>query len=300
MKTQNEHTSPLVSIIIVTYNHEDFIVPCLDYLSYQTYTNFETIVVDNASTDGTIERIEKSDHSPRLIRNASNRGFAGGNNDGWRKSGGELIVLLNPDVQVEPDWLEHLIAPFSKDQSIGITGCKLYYPNSCTIQHAGGVLSPNALSNHIGKGEEDVGQYDMEKDVEYVTGASLAVQRNLLETLGGLDEDYNPGYYEESDLCARVMRLRKRVLYVPEARAYHYESPNITPESPQFLRLYFRNRMRFVMKRYTVWKFITVFLPGEIAWLFSSDSRLYRRYQFPAYTSAVPFLFSRRGLSGKG
>ena len=293
-----DEKKPLASVIILTWNSEPFIDLCLESLSNQTYPNKEIIIVDNASSDGTLGRLEASPFRQivtKVITNEKNLGCAGGNNIGWRASTGEMVVILNPDTVVAKTWLEALVQALETDRRAAIAGCKIYYPNSHIIQHAGGILYPNGMTTHYGNGEEDRGQYDELRDVDYVTGASLAVRRDFLESIGGFDEDYFPAYYEETDICYKAHRRGYKVLYVPQAVLYHYESPGLNKTSPQFHKTYYKMRMRFLFKNYSLWKLLTRSLPFEIRWMLCEpDARGFRLMQLRALAQGLWFLITRR------
>ncbi|TAK34032.1 MAG: glycosyltransferase family 2 protein [Chloroflexota bacterium] len=258
---------PLVSVLIVAYNGQDYLGRCLDSLAQSDYPCFETIVVDNASTDSSVAVATQHHLRPTVVRSAENLGFAGGNNLGLREAKGEIIVLLNQDAHVRPDWLSCLIDGMLEDPRIGIAGCKLFDPDERTIQHAGGVVHPNALTNHLGAGEADAGQHDGIRDVDYVTGAALAIRRDVIESCGALDTGYFPAYFEELDLCQRVRRAGFRVVYIPRSVAVHHESSSTQKFSPSFFYFYHKNRLRFVLKNYSIGQIVGGFLPHELRWL---------------------------------
>ena len=175
------------SVIILTWNGLDYIAACLDAVLAQDYADFEIIVVDNASTDGTADFVAEHYPQVQLIRNERNLGFAAGNNIGMRAATGDVLALLNQDTEVRPGWLEALVEMAVKPD-VGIAGCKLLYPDG-TIQHAGGrIVDARGSARHIGRGEEDAGQYDAVQDVDFVTGAALALTRATLTRIGPLDE----------------------------------------------------------------------------------------------------------------
>ena len=287
--------SPLVSIVILTWNSEKFMDTCLESLSKQTYNNFEIIIVDNASTDNTLKRVKELEYKPepRIIANERNHGCAGGNNIGWKAGKGDIVVFLNPDTVVEKTWLEELVKAMKENPDAAIAGCKIYYPNSHIIQHAGGILHPNGMTDHYGNGEEDTGKYDELKDVDYVTGAAIAVRDEFMKEAGGLDEDYFPAYFEETDLCYRAHRKGYKVLYVPDSVLYHYESPGLTKFSPKFFATYYKMRFRFVVKNYTLKKFLCDFLPFEFAWMIKEPhARGHRLMQLKAYWQGLRYLIT--------
>ena len=249
-----------VSVVVLTFNSADYIGPCLASLAAQTQRDIELVIVDNASSDSTLERTRSaaSKHglSPRIVALGANAGCAGGNNEGWRAARGSIVVFLNPDTEAAPGFVAELVAPLQGRHDevplVGITGARILYPGTRTLQHAGGTIMPNGMTNHIGAGETDEGQYSEARDVDYVTGAGFAVRRDLLEQLGGFDEDYYPAYFEEVDLCTRARRLGRRVQYVPSALLYHHESVSLEADSPAFRRLYQRMRIRYCLKNFGV------------------------------------------------
>ena len=156
-----------------------------------------------------------------LILSSDNLGYGGGANLALRKCRADVAVVLNTDITVPPDWLMQLMAPMLADPQLGIAGCKLYYPGGRSIQHAGGyVTTPQAWPGHYGLNDEDLGQHDAIRDVDYVIGAALAVKRSVWEQIGLFDEGYFL-YYEDVDYCQRAQRAGFRVVYIPTAWLTH-------------------------------------------------------------------------------
>jgi hypothetical protein len=192
-------------------------------------------------------------------------GFSRGINAALRQIESEVIVLLNNDVAVRPNWLTELVRPFS-DATIGITGSKLLYPDEQTIQHAGAELSyPLAHSQHFHYQERDNGQADAICEVPYVTGAALAVHRRVLDEVGLLDEQFAPFYYEEADYCYRAQAAGYKVLLVGTAVAIHHESASMKKVSGLHVYTANRNRLRFVLKHYSAHQFLHDFVSAETA-----------------------------------
>ena len=153
------------------------------------------------------------------------------------------------DTVVEKDWLTNLFKPFEQNPRAAITGCKMYYPESKKIQHAGGILHPNGMTEHIGYGKEDDGEYDQTVEVDFVTGASFAARKEFLDLCGGgFDEAYFPAYYEETDLCYRAKLMGYQTLFVHDAILTHFESPLLDNASDRFHRICYRSRIIFVGK----------------------------------------------------
>ncbi|MCB0207981.1 MAG: glycosyltransferase [Anaerolineae bacterium] len=258
---------PLVTIIILVYNGQDYLPACLESIARLTYPNFETIAVDNASTDGSVALIRQYYPHIQLIQNPRNLGFGGGNNVGLKAAQGDVMVLLNQDTVVDTRWLTELVNTIQNDPTIGIAGCKIYNADGQTLQHAGAYLLPNALSGHVGRDEPDHGQYDQLHDVEYVTGAALAVTRQVIDYCGLLDPGYYPAYYEEADLCFSARRMGFRVIYVPSATVVHHETVSSGGISSAYLYRYHKNRLRFVIKNFNWPDLKQKFAKFELDWL---------------------------------
>lgn len=159
----------------------------------------------------------------------------------------DVVVLLNQDTIVAPDWLASLLTAFEQYPNAGVLGCKIYDLDGTTLQHTGGSLSfPLATPQHRGAGEQDDGQYDTPELFAYVTGAAMAIRRTVLEQIGGLDAGFSPAYFEDTDFCFRSRAAGFDVLYVPTATLRHAEGAR--SQNARHQRLYHRNRVRFVLR----------------------------------------------------
>lgn len=250
--------SPIVSTIVVLFNSADYIEACLDSVRDSSFGDMQLVLVDNGSKDGSAmlaRRIASRDGIDcQISMLQKNSGFARANNRGFELAAGRIILLLNPDAELYEDTVGEIVKAF-EDESVGIVGCKVYYPDRQTLQHAGGYVRDNGLTMHYGVGEKDEGRYDEPRDVPYVTGAALAVRRDLFERLGELDPHFYPAYFEELDLCLQARRLGYRVLYVPSARIIHHESTTTGRFTKRYYYLYHRNRIRFLLKNFS-WRFL--------------------------------------------
>jgi len=251
-----------VSIIVPVWNGYAYLPACLDALLAQDCADFEVIAVDNASTDGSADLVADSYSQVRLIRNRRNMGFAGGCNVGLQAAQGDVLVLLNQDTIARPGWLRSLVRALQEPRT-GIVGCKILYPDGITIQHAGGWIQwPLGLSYHYGQGEQDIGQWDVPRAVEYVTGAAMAFRRDVLDRVGSLDQDFRPGYYEDTDFCFRAREAGYEIWYSPDAILVHEETTSLT-DPMAISRAYQRGRMRFVLKHMPPQRFLAEFVPAE-------------------------------------
>jgi GT2 family glycosyltransferase len=291
-----------VTVVITTYNSEAFVEPCLESIGAIDWpkSSLEVIVVDNASTDATLERARASGGYDILIANDANRGCGGGNNDGWRAASGEIVLFLNPDTTVDPGIVRALVEVFESRPSAAACGCKILYPDGKTLWHAGAFVHPNGMTGHYGYGEEDRGQFDEIRAVDYASGCAVAVRRAFLEEAGGFNEEYWPGYYEEVDLCRRARRTGRDVLYVPRAVVYHHESQSFHLFSTSFYHYMYRNRIRFLVNNYTLREWATQFVPFEWNWMRRvPEARGFRLRQARYYWSGLLYRLRRIGRAGR-
>jgi len=250
------------SVIVVSWNGETYLKDCLDAILTQMCSSDEVIVVDNASADGSADFVAKNYPQMHLIRNQHNLGFAGGCNIGLRAAQGDVLVLLNQDTIVNPNWLR-ILSDALQDHKVGVVGCKVFYPDGETIQHAGGWIEwPLGEAHHYGQRERDTGEWDTSRTVEYVTGAAMAFRRDVLEEVGFLDEDFWPGYFEDADFCLRVLKAGYEIWYIPEATLTHVETTSLTDQS-LIWQFYHRGRLRFLLKHMAPDQFLTQFVPAE-------------------------------------
>lgn len=222
-----------VSIIIPCFNRVDRTVECWKALreSFVDPTPREVIFIDNGSTDGTsafLADLEKASHA-RALRNRENLGFARANNQGAAHARGEFLVFLNNDTIPLPGWLEPMIRLLSDEPDIGVVGSKLLYPDG-RVQHAGIIVRERAggktqlVCDHIHRlSHGDAPWVNLEREYQAVTGACLAVKRDVFRRLGGFDEAYFNGY-EDLDFCFRAREAGLRIVYCPRSVLVHHES----------------------------------------------------------------------------
>jgi GT2 family glycosyltransferase len=258
--------SPSVTVLILNWNGRSILGDCLESLMAVEYSAYRVVLADNGSSDDSVAYVRAEFPAVTVVELGQNLGFSKGINEAIRRLSGEddILVLLNNDVFVRPEWLGRLVDPFV-DPAVGIAGCKLLYPDERHIQHAGGeLIYPAAVSRHFYSEEIDEGQADLQRDVPYVTGAAMAVRYELVGDSGLFDENFAPFYYEEVDLCYRMRASGYRVIYVPDAVAIHSESYSTAKRTEYLGTAFHANRIRFVLKHYTVDQFLNDFVPAEI------------------------------------
>lgn len=217
---------PSVVVVVLTWNGRDLTLDCLRSLEAVTTPNVRRMVVDNASSDGTVEAIHaRYGDRVEVVVNASNLGYAGGNNVGIKKAlddGARFVLLLNNDTTVSPTFVDELMRAAQENDAIGVAAPKIYYaepPNR--IWYAGGEISLwRGTARHIGIRQLDRGQHDRPRDVDYASGCALLARREVFERAGLLDESYR-AYFEDADLCMRAARAGYRIRYVPTAQVWH-------------------------------------------------------------------------------
>jgi len=218
-------TSPLVYIVVLSWNGKEDTLECLKSLKAITYPNHRVLMVDNASTDGTEDAVRSAFPGVELIVNKTNLRYAGGNNVGIRHAiakGSDYVLLLNNDTTVKPDFLNNLVSAAEAVSGAGMAAPKIYYYDAPErIWYAGGKISWwEGWISHIGVHETDLGQYDLQAETEYITGCCMLVKRSVIEEVGLFDEMYFI-YGEDSDWSIRASRAGYKLLYVPSAVIWH-------------------------------------------------------------------------------
>ena len=232
VKDYYKNENPLFSIIIPIFNQVEFTRNCIESLfRVNEKAAFEVIIVDNASKDESSNIVKKlAIHNNRLyyIKNEENLGFAKANNIGANAARGKYLLFLNNDTVVTNNWLTEILQTFINHTDAGIVGNKLIYPDD-SIQHAGVFIANDKYSGlklnpfHIGYKEEDKEEFNYESQCEAVTGACLAISKELFFKVNKFDESYWNGY-EDIDLCFKVRMNGFNVYYQPKSKVIHYES----------------------------------------------------------------------------
>ena len=215
--------NPKVSIIIPVYNQIHYTYACLVSILENTESfDYEIIIADDVSTDATKE-IDKFVSGLVIARNESNQGFLKNCNNAAKKARGEYIFFLNNDTTVQKDWLPPLIRLLESDESIGMVGSKLIYPDG-RLQEAGGIIWSDGSGWNYGRCDDpNKPEYNYVRDVDYISGAAIMLSRKLWEEIGGFDERYAPAYCEDSDLAFEVRKRGLRVVYQPLSVVTHFE-----------------------------------------------------------------------------
>ena len=206
-------SAPKVSIIIVNYNGKELLQKCLDSLLKVNYDNFEIILVDNNSTDGTVEFVTKNYPSLIIIKLDSNKGFAEPNNVAAKISKGKYLLFLNNDTVVTPNFISEMVKVMETDKKIAICQSLLLKPD-------GSVDSSGDFIDHLGVVYNSKTEIDEIREVSSARGASMLVRSDIFKKLDGFDQKFFVTF-EDVDLCWRSWILGYRVLIIPTSIVYH-------------------------------------------------------------------------------
>lgn len=242
---------PLVSVIVVNWNGKHLLGECLDSLTAQRFADFEVIVVDNGSRDGSVEYIRERYPDIKVESLAENLGFAGGNNAGMRIASGKYLALLNNDTKVDPAWLENLLnAAEASSLTIGMWACKiLFYDHPDIIDNVGLLIYPDGLGRGKGRLETDQGQYDQPGEALFPSGCAGLYRKSMLDEIGLFDDEFF-AYADDMDLGLRARLAGWGCVYVPSAKVYHKYSSSSSAYSPLKAFLVERNRIWVLWKYY--------------------------------------------------
>jgi GT2 family glycosyltransferase len=230
-------SAPKVSVVIP---NRDGVTPrdglrylelVLSTLRGQSFRDFDVTVVDNGSTDGSVEYLREQWPEVRVVALPENAGFSAAINRGVGASAGEYVALLNTDLELSADWLSSLVAELDRDSRVGfVTGKVMRFDERDTIEQVGLDLYTCGRFWPRGLDERDVGQYDERRGVAIVTAAAALYRRTAIERAGGFDESYFL-YGEDADLCLRILLEGYRGLYVPEPAAFHIRGGTVARQS---------------------------------------------------------------------
>jgi GT2 family glycosyltransferase len=251
-------SNPLVSIIVVNYNTSHEVLDMLSSLDKCAYSDYELILVDNASPKDDLSFIKAKYPSVRVIMSSKNLGFAGANNLGIDAAKGTYCLFLNPDTCVTPGFLQPLVDTLAQNPTIGLVSPKIkYYDSPELIQYAGtSRMSKYTMrSNSYSKKKEDNAENSTSKLTGYGHGAAMMLPKAVIDKVGKMNASYFL-YYEEIDWCERIHQKGYQIYYQANSLVFHKESASIQKESPLKIFYLSRNRLLFAKIHYTMAQFI--------------------------------------------
>jgi GT2 family glycosyltransferase len=238
---------------VVNWNGREYLRACLESLARQRDADFEVIVVDNGSTDGSPEMVEREwctlgAMRVRLTPNSENRGFCAANNQGFAAARGEYVALLNNDAEAGPGFLAALRQVFDRGEQVGMAAAKiLVHEDPRRIDKVGHLIYPDGQNRGRGTGELDGGQYDQVEECLWPDGCAAMYRKRMLDRIGGFDEDFFM-FGDDAELGLRARIAGWKCLYTPGAVVRHHRGGSLSPASVRRLYLIERNRVLLAVK----------------------------------------------------
>ena len=244
---------PKIYIIILNWNGKKDTLECLESVQQINYPNYQVVVADNGSVDGSVSAIQEKFSDVHIIENQENLGFAGGNNVGIEYAvaeGADYVFLLNNDTTVDTQLLWAFIEATEKYQEAGIFGAKIYmYKSPEKIWYAGAKWLPEqAKFIHLGQGEFDSKiKWQQIKETEYICGCAFFIKTEVIKEIGVLDSRYFLTW-EETDWCYRARKAGYQCMVVPNAKVWHKISASFSggQQAPHAQYFWWRNRLLWI------------------------------------------------------
>jgi len=246
-------SQPLVSIVIVNWNGKHHLEHCLPSVLKQTYVNYEVILVDNGSNDGSVEYVRRKYPAILVITNNQNLGFPKAANIGIKAAKGEYVVTLNNDTVADTHWLTELVKAAETSKKVGMVASKMVRLfQQKVIDSAGVLMDKSGAAYDRGSGEQDLGQFGSLAEVFAPCGGAALWRREMLKDIGLFDEDYF-AYYEDVDLSFRARLAGWQCIYAAKAVAYHVHSASSGGAGSAFkYYMLARNRLWTIAKNLSI------------------------------------------------
>lgn len=269
-----------LSIVIVSWNVSEDIVNCLRSIEgNRPRDDYEVIVVDNASTDGTADILKRDFSDSRLTVNKENRGFSAANNQAIKVAKGQYVLLLNPDTVVHAKALDSLISFLDANEEVGACGPSFLYKDGTYIMPAGNpptfrsllhgktvLRSTGIFRGHYNKLKMRDFDFQKQAEVKLLSGAAAMIRRSVLEEVDMMDESFFL-YYEDTDLFLRISKAGWRMVYVPEAVITHIGGRSSAQLSGNKQVLLYKSLFIYLRKhrgKWQTWLFALIFKPGVV------------------------------------
>lgn len=252
--------NPLISVIIVNWNGKKWLKKCFESLYKQTYPNFEIIFVDNASSDGSVEYVNKYWPKVKVIRNKQNLGFAGGNNSGLKVAKGKYVFLLNNDTWVESKLLEQLIKAFDEIPNLGSVQPKIVLMSEKDkLDMCGSYWTDYTFLYHFGYGKNSrETKYNRIMPFFGNKGAAMLIKMETIRKIGLFDDDFW-NYYEETDFCHRLWIAGYECWYYPKTVVYHAMGGTSVIYNNSYIQFHnFKNKLLSFLKNFSAFSLIKI------------------------------------------
>ena len=270
--------TPDVAVVILNWNGEHFLKQFLPSVIASTYASLKIYVADNGSTDDSVALLKNDFPQIKLLSIAENKGFTGGYNEAIQHVHEEYVVLLNSDIEVDPEWIQPAIDVFAANDNIAAVQPKiLQFTEKNKFEYAGAAGGwidrfgyPFSRGRIFDVLEEDKHQYDDEVEIFWATGAAMFIRKKIFFEAGGFD-NYFFAHQEEIDLCWRIQLAGYKIKYCPNSIVYHVGAGTLSKENPQKTFLNFRNNLIMLYKNLSGWNtfyilLVRFFLDALSAW----------------------------------
>ena len=294
---------PLLYVVILNTNRRVDTLACLESLERSSYPNQRILVLDNASSDGSVGAIREAYPQVLIISLEANLGYAGNNNVGIQSAvdqGADWVLVLNEDTVLAEDCLARMVSFGEANPFAGVLGPLVYhFDEPGVIQTAGGRLGRNWDSIHIGQNEPDRGQYAQPSQVDWVSGCAILVRRAAIEQAGMLDERFFY-YWEETEWCLRLCRAGWQAWHVPQAKLWHKGVQRDYSPGPNVTYYSTRNRLLMLSKHHAlpgvrarVW---VEYLRRLASWSLRPKWREMRPHRDALWQGMWDYIFHRWGM----
>jgi len=252
---------PKVAVVILNWNGVSYLRQFLPSVLSSTWPNLDIIIGDNASTDGSVEFLEKNFPSVRIIQNDKNYGFTGGYNKVLEHVDADYFILLNSDVEVADGWIEPVVTLMEHEPLIAAAAPKIKaFAQKDHFEHAGaagGFIDkfgyPFCQGRIFYEIEKDNGQYNQSKEIFWATGAALFIKKSCWVEAGGFDDRFF-AHMEEIDLCWRLKNMGYKIMYCAESEVLHVGGGTLNVENPFKTFLNFRNNLLLLKNNLPFWR----------------------------------------------
>ena len=249
---------PKVAIVILNWNGKHFLQQFLPSVLSTNYHAFTVYVADNGSTDDSVNFLKEHFQEVKIIVMEKNSGFTGGYNESLKSVDEELVVLLNSDIEVDPNWIQPAVELFMKDEKIAAVQPKILdYQSRDQFEYAGAAGGwidrygyPFSRGRIFDSIEKDHHQYDQENEIFWASGAAMIIRKKLFFDVGGFDPFFF-AHQEEIDLCWRLQLAGYKIMSCPSSVVYHVGGGTLKKENPQKTYLNFRNNLIMLFKNKT-------------------------------------------------
>jgi GT2 family glycosyltransferase len=293
---------PLVISVVLNTNHRADTLECLESLERSTYDNHRIILLDNFSTDGSVEAVQARFPRVQVIRLKENLGYAGNNDVGIAEAmrqGADWVFVLNEDTILAPDCISGLASLGESDPKIGIVGPLVYHHNEPHyIQTVGGRTNRYYQGFHLGEDELDCGQFQQPMAVDWISGCGIMVRGPVIEQVGAIDARFFY-YYEEFEWCVRAREAGWKIMVVPQAKMWHKGVQRNHQPKPSVTYYATRNRLFVLWKHHaSLWVWLVTWLQLArtlVSWTIRPKWRGKREHRDAMWRGMTDFLHHRWG-----